>query len=380
MRGGARRARRERSIAAVRQENPVYADVLGGPEGIGIRLGIEQAIRAFLDAVERGQRPSAETDELWRRLGEAEFQAGRSLEALRAAFRTGTRAAWRGAAELATRAGVDGADRDRARRGDLRLRRRARHRRRRGLSPDPVRRGRRARAPAPPAGGAAARPRRLTIPRRSRMRRSSRAGRSRDRSRCWRSIGDSPEEVARRLDLDVLAGADAGGAWLVLPDPDGPGRARRGRPRRRRDAGGARPDGRPPPRPPARCAGRGSRSSSYRPARSRHRASTRVADHLATVILLQRARPRQGARRSSAWPRSTTCRPPSASGCSRRSPRGSRTSATRRGSPTELHVHPQTVRYRIAKLRELLGESLETADGRFELELALRARRALRAG
>ena len=40
-----------------------------------------------------------------------------------------------------------------------------------------------------------------------------------------------------------------------------------------------------------------------------------------------------------------------------------------------LHVHPQTVRYRLGKLRELLGEALETPDGRFELELALRARR-----
>jgi hypothetical protein len=73
---------------------------------MGIKLGIEQAIRAFLDAIETGRRPARETDELWRRLGEAEFQAGRSLDDLRAAFRTGTRAAWRGAANLATRAGI----------------------------------------------------------------------------------------------------------------------------------------------------------------------------------------------------------------------------------------------------------------------------------
>src|SRR6201999_2539633 len=39
-------------------------------------------------------------------LGEAEYQAGRSLEDLRAAFRSGIRAAWRGAADVATRAGV----------------------------------------------------------------------------------------------------------------------------------------------------------------------------------------------------------------------------------------------------------------------------------
>jgi lambda repressor-like predicted transcriptional regulator len=40
-----------------------------------------------------------------------------------------------------------------------------------------------------------------------------------------------------------------------------------------------------------------------------------------------------------------------------------------------LHVHPQTVRYRLAKLRELFGARLDDPDGRFELELALRARR-----
>jgi hypothetical protein len=39
----------------------------------------------------------------------------------------------------------------------------------------------------------------------------------------------------------------------------------------------------------------------------------------------------------------------------------------------ELHVHPQTVRYRLAQLRELFGERLDDPDARFELALALRA-------
>jgi len=47
------------------------------------------------------------------------------------------------------------------------------------------------------------------------------------------------------------------------------------------------------------------------------------------------------------------------------------------GIAAELHVHPQTVRYRVGRLRELLGDALETPEGRFELELALRARRAV---
>ncbi len=38
-----------------------------------------------------------------------------------------------------------------------------------------------------------------------------------------------------------------------------------------------------------------------------------------------------------------------------------------------LHLHPQTVRYRIARLRELLGDQLDDPDARFELEIALRA-------
>jgi DNA-binding PucR family transcriptional regulator len=38
-----------------------------------------------------------------------------------------------------------------------------------------------------------------------------------------------------------------------------------------------------------------------------------------------------------------------------------------------LHVHPQTVRYRLGRLRELFGERLEDPRGRFELALALRS-------
>jgi DNA-binding PucR family transcriptional regulator len=43
-----------------------------------------------------------------------------------------------------------------------------------------------------------------------------------------------------------------------------------------------------------------------------------------------------------------------------------------------LGVHPQTVRYRVGQLRELLGDRLETADGRLLLALALRGEDAVR--
>jgi hypothetical protein len=43
----------------------------------------------------------------------------------------------------------------------------------------------------------------------------------------------------------------------------------------------------------------------------------------------------------------------------------------------QLHVHPQTARYRLRQLHGLFGEVLGDPDSRFELEIALRARRLL---
>ena len=45
-----------------------------------------------------------------------------------------------------------------------------------------------------------------------------------------------------------------------------------------------------------------------------------------------------------------------------------------------LGVHAQTARYRVRRLRELLGDPLDDPDARFELELALRARPGVDAG
>jgi DNA-binding PucR family transcriptional regulator len=46
-----------------------------------------------------------------------------------------------------------------------------------------------------------------------------------------------------------------------------------------------------------------------------------------------------------------------------------------RGNAAEMarsmHVHPQTARYRLARLRELLGDDLDDPSARLELELAL---------
>lgn len=366
----------EQIIAAVRSDSQVYAEVLGAPEGIGIRLGVEQAIRAFLEAIERGRRPARDTDELWRRLGEAEFQAGRSLDALRHAFRTGTRAAWRGAAQLASRADVsapvaitlaeaifvygDELATDVVE-GYLRMQsdeagERERRRRRlasllldaEGHDPEAIKRAAElARWPVPRALAVLA------------------------------LAGDTPGAITRRLGLDVLVGADTDGAWLVLPDPDGPGqRAALAR------ALGDEPAAVGPTVAP------GDAHRSLRWARMTlalvkrgalpARGATRTADHLATVILL--ADEQMARTLASASLSALDDLPPA---------ERDRLLATldawlahQRQTPriaAELHVHPQTVRYRVGKLRELLGDALETSDGRFELQLALRVRASLRA-
>ena len=43
-----------------------------------------------------------------------------------------------------------------------------------------------------------------------------------------------------------------------------------------------------------------------------------------------------------------------------------------RATAGALHVHAQTVRYRVAQLREVFGEALDDGRGRLELALALR--------
>jgi hypothetical protein len=352
-------------IEAVRAASPIYGEVFGSPEGMALRLGVEQAIRAFLDAVERGERPAGETDELWRMLGEAEYQAGRSLEDLRAAFRSGIRAAWRGAADVALRAGVsapatialaeaifvygDELATDVAE-GYLRIQtdqageRERRRRRLAGLLLDPA--GQDLDAVARAAELAQwPLPRVLAV---------------------VAVAGDDPAAAARRLDLDVLVGSDGEGPWLVVPDPDGPGR--------RAMIDGAL-DAAPAAVGPTVTTADAARSLRW--ARlaldvvGEGARPVRAADHLADLILLgdrALASLLAGSRLAA-----LDDLPPG---------ERERLMATlaawlahQRHTPAiadELHVHPQTVRYRIAKLRRLVGDVMDTAEGRFELGLALR--------
>lgn len=108
MRPGLRRTADE-VIAAIRAGVPAYARPLEGAFGQGIRTGVARALEQFVDALEgRPGRPGRAGD-IYFALGRGEAREGRTLEALLAAYRVGARVAWRNAADAARRADL-GAD------------------------------------------------------------------------------------------------------------------------------------------------------------------------------------------------------------------------------------------------------------------------------
>ncbi len=88
-------------VDAIRREVPGYARPLEGEFGRAIRLGTEVALRRFI-----GDEQDPASGEVYRRLGAGEYRAGRSLDALQSAYRVGARVAWRRLSEVAATAGA----------------------------------------------------------------------------------------------------------------------------------------------------------------------------------------------------------------------------------------------------------------------------------
>ena len=184
-----------------------------------------------------------------------------------------------------------------------------------------------------------------------------------------------PDADRARLAAGRRAIAAAEGALAIawVPDPRGAGPPRRSssprsttcpprsdrpwRPSARRSASPA-----PAPRTPW--------SSTAASATARSWSPTSTCPPCCCTPATERSRPTSPPAPSR---RSTTCAPARAVACAPRCARGSTTPGRCTRVAGELHVHPQTVRYRVAQLRELFGERLEDADARFELALALRA-------
>lgn len=93
-------------ISVLRSEVPLYARPLEGSFGAGIRLGVYEALRQFTVLVET--RGLGETGGLgvYEELGRGERRQGRPLDALLAAYRIGARFAWRRFATLAAEHGL----------------------------------------------------------------------------------------------------------------------------------------------------------------------------------------------------------------------------------------------------------------------------------
>ncbi len=96
-------------VAAVAAGVPAYARPLQGRFGEGVRLGVQEALRHFvlvLEGQEPADAPQGRRTSL--ALGRGELRAGRTLDALLAAYRVGARVSWRRMADAASELNLDG--------------------------------------------------------------------------------------------------------------------------------------------------------------------------------------------------------------------------------------------------------------------------------
>jgi hypothetical protein len=91
----------EEMIATIRREVPEYARPMEGRFGAGLRLGVERALHQFVDLIADPEAPQEHNAKIFRDLGHGELTEGRSLDALQAAYRVGARIAWRRYARIA---------------------------------------------------------------------------------------------------------------------------------------------------------------------------------------------------------------------------------------------------------------------------------------
>lgn len=97
----------EEIIDTIRREVPAYRRPLEGNFGIGVRIGVEEALAEFTELIENPGLDRAPRREVYVGLGRGEAREGRSLEALLAAYRVGARVAWRTTAGAGLEAGLE---------------------------------------------------------------------------------------------------------------------------------------------------------------------------------------------------------------------------------------------------------------------------------
>jgi hypothetical protein len=394
-------------IVAIAVEVPDYARAMEGTFAQMVRLGVEVALNRFVDMVADPTADVTRARDTYVNLGRGEFHAGRSLDALLAAYRVGARLAWRRFVEAGTSADLppdalysvgeaifayideisaesaDGyAEEQSAAAGESQRRRR---RLVRLLAQDPP--------PSQEAIRTAAQAAAWPLPKRvAVLVVADSAGAADTGGSPPDASGGEPvpgEEIvdsiatrlARRLGGGALGGAAAGLACVFVPDPDAPGR------RRQivaavddRTPSGAEEE-RPPeviclgptvPWPLATASLRRAAAAYRLAAAGRIPGGLVVAeDHLATLLLMADRGLAEDLAASRLAPLAGL-----ADGPRVRLTETLRAWLDRPGQvqavAAELGVHPQTVRYRLRQLRELFGTRLEDPQARFELTLALR--------
>ncbi len=100
------------TIAAVTVEVPSYTGALSGSMGANIEAAVQMALGGFLKLASRSREsdpstPLGPTLEGAYALGRGEARSGRSMDALLAAYRVGARVAWREMSRAAGEAGLD---------------------------------------------------------------------------------------------------------------------------------------------------------------------------------------------------------------------------------------------------------------------------------
>src|SRR5215210_5856952 len=94
-------------IRAIAVEVPDYARAMEGEFGRVVRLGVESALGRFVDLIDDPTGDDGRGRATYVNLGRGEMRAGRSLDALLAAYRLGSRLAWRRFVEAGVAGGLD---------------------------------------------------------------------------------------------------------------------------------------------------------------------------------------------------------------------------------------------------------------------------------
>jgi hypothetical protein len=366
----------EEIIDAISEGVPDYARPIEGSFGVALRLGVEEALGQFVQMIEHPETGREIGRDVYVNLGRTEMRAGRSLDGLLAAYRIGARVAWRRLAAAGEEAGLEP--------GTLYLLAEAIFAYIDELSAESIEGFTREQAET--AGEAQRRRRRLVgllvqdppADRTSVERAAADAGWPLPRTLAAVAVeGEDADRIAARLGPDtVVAPAPAAPDPVVcalIADPEAPGR------RAQLAAALAERRAALGPAVPWRDAslsfarGVATLRLAQEGAAREHEDGLLVADdHLLAILLgVDRRLAADIAERALAPLQSET-------ELSRERLTETLTAWLRLRGRTEevaraLHVHPQTVRYRLGRLRELFGDRLDDPEGRFELEVALRA-------